>query len=184
MSSQSRNSAQALKLAIAAALLAGSAAQAADQPRTFELTAFSDGVGGTAILSGDYNTAAKELGAHASSLDPAVLSTNRCVAYMETRQLEAAHSACDAAVRDAKKEMDALASSMTSPWSRSDYREYLAVAYSNRAVLNWVSKDAAAAQADLKKAAAVDPSAKFVARNQVALESHDAVAQVSVVPKS
>ena len=49
MSSYSRNSRkpiQALQLALAAALLAGSAAHAADEPRTFELTAISNGTGG------------------------------------------------------------------------------------------------------------------------------------------
>jgi hypothetical protein len=47
-----------------------------------------------------------------------------------------------------------------------------------------MSNDTAAAQADLKKAAAVAPQAEFVARNISALESHHAVAQVKVVSKS
>ena len=37
---------------------------------------------------------------------------------------------------------------------------------------------------NLKKAAAVAPKAEFVARNLTALQSHNAVAQVAVVPKS
>jgi len=47
--------------------------------------------------------------------------------------------------------------------SRTDYRDYLALAYSNRAVFNWMSNDTAAAQSDLKKAAAVPEGRVFVA---------------------
>lgn len=68
-------------------------------------------------------------------------------------------------------------------FDRTDYRDYLALAYSNRAVFNWMSNDTAAAQSDLKKAAAAAPKAEFVARNVTALQSHSTVAQVSVAPK-
>jgi hypothetical protein len=186
MSSYSRNSrkaVQALQLAFTAALLAGSAAHAADeQPRTFELTAFSNGTAGASLLSGDYNTAVRELSPHVRSLDTDTASTNRCVAYAVTRQIEAARSACNAAVRDAQQEISTLPVSMS--WARADYRDYLALAYSNRAVLNWMVNDTAGAQSDLKKAAAVAPKAAFVARNITALQSHSTVAQVAVVPKS
>jgi hypothetical protein len=65
-------------------------------------------------------------------------------------------------------------------YARSDYRDYLAVAYSNRAVLNWMLNDTRAAQSDLKKAASIAPKATFVARNETALESHAKFARVSV----
>ena len=185
MSSYSRNSrkpTQALQLALAAALLAGSAAHAADEPRTFELTAFSNGTAGAALLSGDYNGAIRDLSTHVRTLDMDTTSTNRCVAYVVTRQVEAARIACDDAVREAQQQIATLPVSMT--WARSDYRDYLALAYSNRAVLKWMSNDTAAAQSDLKKAAAVAPKATFVARNLTALQSHNTVAQVSVAPKS
>jgi hypothetical protein len=183
MSSHSRNSrtpAQALTVAFAAALLVGSAAHAGERPRSFELTAFSNATGGAALSSGDYNTALDELAAHAHSLDGDSLSTNRCVAYAVTRQMEAARAACNAAVHDAQQQIASLPVSMS--WARTEYRDYLALAYSNRAVLNWISNDTAAAQADLKRAAAVAPKAEFVARNLTALQSHNAMAQVSVVP--
>ncbi len=182
MSSHSRNSrkpVRALQLACAAALLAGSAAHAGEQPHTFELTAFSNGTGGAALSSGDYNTAIDQLAAHAHSLDSDSISTNRCVAYAVTRQMDAARAACDAAVRDAQQQIASLPVSMS--WARAEYRDYLALAYSNRAVLKWISNDTAAAQADLKRAAAVAPKAEFVARNLTALQSHNAIAQVSVV---
>jgi hypothetical protein len=184
MSSYSRNSrkpAQALQLALAAALLVGSAAHA-DEPRTFQLTAFSNGTAGESLASGDYNTAIRELTTHIYSLDPDSANTNRCVAYTVTRRLEAARSACDTAVRAAQQAISSLPVSMS--WARSDYRDYLALAYSNRAVLNWIANDASAAQSDLKKAAAAEPKAPFVARNLTALQSHSTVAQVAVAPKS
>src|SRR5580693_759869 len=160
MSSYSRNSrkpTQALQLALAATLLAGSAAYAADEPRTFELTAFSNGTAGEALVSGDYNTAVSKLSSHAQVLDSESANTNRCVAFTVTRQLDAARVACNAAVREAEQAIVSLPVSMA--WARSDYRDYLALAYSNRAVLNWVTNDSAAAQADLKRAAAVSPKA-------------------------
>ena len=183
MSSHSRNSRKpirTLQLAVAAAALAGSAAHA-DEPHNFELTAFSNGTAGAALLSGDYNTAIGQL-QRTHALANETTNTNRCVAYVVTRQIESARVACDAAVREAQQDIASMPVSLS--WARSEYRDYLALAYSNRAVLNWVANDNAAAQSDLKKAAAVAPKAAFVARNLTALQARDAVAQVSVVPKS
>ena len=185
MSSQSRNSRkapQALQVAFAAALLVGSAAYAADEQRSFELTAFSNTASGYSLVHGDYQLALRQVDFDAHSLESVTAVTNRCVALTVTRKLQEARTACDAAVRAAKEEITSLPVSMS--WARQDYREYLALAYSNRAVLNWALKDTAGAQADLEKAAAVAPKAQFVARNLTALQSHNAVAQVSVVPKS
>ncbi len=186
MSSQSRNSrkaTQALKLALAAALLGGSAAYAADASH-FELTAFSNTASGYSLVHGDYDLAMRQLAYDSQSLEESVtIVTNRCVALTVTHKFQEAHTACDAAVRSAQLEITSLPVSMT--WARRDYREYLAVAYSNRAVLNWASNDVTAAQADLKKAQAVAPKAEFVAKNLTALQNHNgnAVAQVSVVEK-
>ena len=185
MSSYSRNSRtpnRALQLALAGALLVGSTAFAADEPHTFELTAFSNGTGGQAILSGDYNTAQQELKSRERSLDVETVATNRCVVYTVTRQIDAARTACDKAVHEAQQEIAGLPVSLS--WARSDYRDYLALAYSNRAVLNWVTNNATGAQDDLKKAAAVSPKASFVARNVSALQNHATVAQVASVPKT
>jgi Flp pilus assembly protein TadD len=185
MSSYSRNSrktTRALQLAFATALLAGSTAFAADQSHSFELTAFSNTVAGTSLVRGDYETALAQLQIDARTLARDSVSTNRCVAYTAMHELSAARQSCDEAIRDAQHQLTSLP--MSEAWARSSYRDYLALAYSNRAVLNWLSNDAAAAQADLKKAAAVAPKAEFVARNLTALESHNAVAQVKVVPKS
>ena len=105
MSSQSRNSrkaTQALHLAFAAALLAGSAAYAADEPQhTFELTAFSNTASGYSLVHGNYDLALRQLDVDAYSFDNVTAVTNRCVALIVTRQFQEAHNACDAAVRAA-----------------------------------------------------------------------------------
>jgi hypothetical protein len=168
-----------VQFAFAAALSAGAAAYAAE-PATgkFELTAFSNTAAGDSLIRGDYNLAIQKLGIDARSLARDTVNTNRCVALALTHQLAAAHEACDAAVRDAQRELaNAPAPEL---WSRSQYRDYLGVAYSNRAVVNYLSHNDAAAQADLAKAAAMAPKAEFVARNLTALQSHTAIAQVSV----
>ena len=185
MSSHSRNSrkaTRAVQLALAAALIAGPAAYAAE-PATgkFELTAFSNTAAGDSLVRGDYNLAVQQLAIDAHTFAHDTVNTNRCVALTLTHQFAAAHEACDAAVRDAQWQL--ANAPATELWSRTQYRDYLAVAYSNRAVVNYLSHDETAAQADLKKAAAVAPKAEFVARNLTALQSHNAVAQVSVAAK-
>jgi hypothetical protein len=184
MSSCSRNSRKLTQLVqlACAAILAGSTAYAAEQLHSFELTAFSNTTAGTSLVHGHYETALAQLAVDARTLERESVSTNRCVAYTAMRELQAAREACDEAVSDAQHDLAGLPAPMT--WARSDYRDYLAVAYSNRAVLNWLLNDGAAAQADLEKAASLSPRAEFVVRNKTALQKHNAVAQVTVVPKS
>lgn len=186
MPSSSRNSrkpAPVVQIAFAATLLAGSAAYAADQPHNFALTAFRNTAAGDALVRGKYETALTQLAVDARSVEHATVSTNRCVALTAMRELKAAHEACDEAVHDAQLEFQSSAR-VSTMWGGSDYRNYLAIAYSNRAVLSWLSSDATAAQADLEKAAVASPKAEFVARNLKALQSHAAVAQAVAVTKS
>jgi len=183
-SRNSRNATQALQVALAAALLAGSAAHAADQPRNFELAAFSNTLAGDSLVRGNYDAAFQQLtiDAHSFTASSAALATNRCVTLIMTHKFEEAHNACDAAVSAAKLDIVSAPTSMT--WARQEFRDYLALAYSNRAVLDYLKKDTTAAQADLQKAVAVSPKTELVARNLTVLQSHNAVAQVAVVPKS
>jgi len=187
MSSSSRNSrnpSQAVRLGVAAALLIGSAAFAAEQQaHTFVLTAYSNAAGGNELVTGNYDDAAKELGQRVQmiGLDESTLSTNRCVAFTVTKQWQAAHTACDRAVRDAQEDKANLPTWMS--WARKRHNDYVALAYSNRAVLAWLSNDAVAAEKDLAKAEALSPKADFVARNLSALHTRNAVAQVTVAPQ-
>ncbi len=187
MSSYSRNSrkaTQALHLAFAAALLTGSAAHAADQPRNFELAAFSNTLAGDSLVRGNYDAAFQQLAidAHSLTANPSTTATNRCVTLIMTHRFEEAHPACNAAVSAARLEIVSMPVSMT--FARQELRDYLALAYSNRAVLDYLTNDTTAATADLKKAESVSPKAEFVARNLTVLQSRGAVAQVAVVPKS
>ncbi|MFL6600726.1 MAG: hypothetical protein ACJ8R9_05290 [Steroidobacteraceae bacterium] len=178
-----------LGLAAAVALLLGQAAQAADPAHNFVLTAFSNGMGGTELVSGDYGAAAQALHSapQMSALDASTTSNNRCVAFAMTKQWDSARIACDRAVREAQQERAMLPSYQY--WARKFKNDYLAVALSNRAVLHWMSADTTAASNDLKRAEALSPKADFVSRNRAALEySHTAPAvaqaQVSVTPSS
>jgi len=185
MPSYSRNSRkpwQALRLGLAVALLTGSVVHAADQPSKFVLTAFTNATGGHSIVSGDYNTALDEL-KHPSlswSQDVATVATNKCVAHAMVGEFETAMAACNAAIASARHDLRFLDFSAIS--ERQQYSEYLAVAYANRAVVDWLSKDASSAASDLASAAELSPRADFVARNITALHSpHEhAVAQLSV----
>jgi hypothetical protein len=192
MPSYSRNSRkplQVLRLAIAGvvqggALLAGSVAHAAEQPNKFVMTAYTNAPGGENLVKGRYDAALAQT-RFASPSDEA-LPTNRCVAYTMTGQFDTAKSACDAAVREARSDLMHASSSML--WRTAELQDFLAVAYSNRAVLHWLSKDAVAAARDLAEAAVFTPKAEFVARNITALrsphESHEnAVAQAIVTPQ-
>ncbi|TLY62951.1 MAG: hypothetical protein E6K52_04750 [Gammaproteobacteria bacterium] len=187
MGSYSRNSrepSRALRLGLAAVLLSGPVAYAAEQPHAFVLTAFSNGVAGGTILAGDYQSAIKQLAGHVSEplLEASTANTNRCVAYSMTKQWEAARLACDAAVREARDERANLPGWME--WARKRHDDYVAVAYANRAVMHWFAKDASAAQLDLAKAEALSPKADFVARNLEALRARNALAQVAAGPQS
>ncbi len=184
MRSSSRNSRKplrALGLAASVSLLIGSAAQAGDQPHNFVLTAYSNGKGGPALVSGDFDTAIRQLNTHTFSvisLEPSTTSNNRCVALSITKQWQAAKAACDQAVRDAQSERLSLSS--YNIWARTAESDYVAVALSNRAVLHWMSDETAAAASDLKRAESLSPKSEFVVRNRAALQSsHGAVAQVT-----
>ena len=162
-----------LGLALLAAGAGGAAA--ADPADPFVLVAYSNRSGGEKLSSGDYGNAAQTLYTQTSAgatSDPEALSTNRCVAYAMTRQLERAHRACDEAVRQAQGAEGVLA--LWNPQMRSQSDEAQAVAYSNRAVLHWLDADLDAAQADLARARALAPEATFVQRNLQAMQLHQA----------
>ena len=185
LSSNSHKPYRILGLAAAVSLLLGSAVQAADGAHNFVLTAYSNGVGGADLVSGNYAAASEALhhGSAPSGLDASATSSNRCVALTMTKQWDSAHIACDQAVRDAQQERAMLPSYQY--WARKAKNDYLALALANRAVLHWMASDSSAAANDLKRAEGLAPKADFVTRNRAALEySHTEVARVSVATSS
>jgi hypothetical protein len=185
MRSYSRNSGGKLSvpgLAAAAALLLGSAAQAGEH--NFVLTAYTNGRGGQALVTGDFEAAGKALSYEPSlsAFDTSTNSNNRCVSLTVTKQWDAARTACNKAVRDAELEKASLPA--FEAWAQSAEASYLAVALSNRAVMHWAADESDAAAADLKRAAQLAPKSAIVQRNLSALEySHHELARVDVASK-
>ena len=185
-SRNSRKPMQVLRLAIlgavqGGALLAGSVAQAADQPNKFVMTAYVNGVGGENIVKGDYQAAIQQT-QRAQSTD-SITASNQCVAYTMSGQFSAAQAACDTAVWSARDDVRQIQA--TELWDQQRRQQNLAIAYSNRSVLDWLSHDNAAAHRDLSKAGSAAPGTGVVSQNRSALnnpEHANTVAQVIALP--
>jgi Flp pilus assembly protein TadD len=163
--------AQAMSLGLLTAALFVATAGAGEPAAPFVLVAYANVAGGTNLASGDYASAAHTLQHAPRSVADQVsaLDTNRCVASLARGQLPAARSACNAAVADAQRD----SASMPAWGSRRLYEGYEAQAYSNRAVLNWLSADEPAAAADLARAQSLAPAASFVTQNVAVLRAHE-----------
>ena len=164
--------AAAVSLGILTVAAIAQAAQA-ETPDPFVLVAYSNRAGGQPLMSGDYGSAAQAVQSQGNGAlaDPQALDTNRCVAYAMTQQLAQARVACQAAVR-AAEEADWQSGS---PRARRQSAVSAAMAYSNRAVLDWLEAQPAAAQRDLERAQALAPQAIFVARNMTAMRARQNV---------
>ncbi|MDE2263369.1 MAG: hypothetical protein KGL45_12655 [Gammaproteobacteria bacterium] len=191
MSSFSRNTRRANSRLRLRALGAGlslalaSGAALADEAHRFVFTAYSDATGGAEVIAGRYRAALEELAGSPGTveLDPSASNTNRCVAYSMTLQWQKAHATCDAAIRDARTQRVGVPGWLG--WTEESEDEYVALAYCNRAVMDWMSHDEAAAEKDLLKAQELAPGADFVARNVAALQRHVALARAAApAPKS
>jgi hypothetical protein len=178
-----RSVAKAVSLLVASSLLVATGAQAAETAHTpFVLTAYSNGAGGTELINGKYAAALEEIQRYRPQLMTAssAKANNLCVAYAVTKQLTEAKVACDAALKAAK--YDKLSSSRFAPGGSRE-NAYVAIAYTNRAVVHMLARDEASAKADLEKAQALAPQADFVARNVAAAGgSRSTIAQLEVSP--
>lgn len=171
-----------ISLLVASTVLATAGAQATEAVRTpMVLTAFSNGAGGASLLKGDYTQALTEIRRYKPQMMIAASAkaTNLCVAYTAARQLPEAKTACDMALRQAK--YDRLSGSRMTPGT-SQENTYVAIAYANRAVVSLLSRDQAAAKADLEKAHALAPNADFVSKNMTAVSrvARNQIAQVTL----
>jgi hypothetical protein len=125
-----------LAAAIAATLLMASAAHADVEPGKLVLAGFTDAAEGDQLLAGDYSAVIQKLAPHSHEFNEDVVaaSTNLCVAYVATGHLDAAHSACDEAIKLAR-----LDSSGEPLLERMAHQDPLSIAYANRAVLSKLS---------------------------------------------
>jgi hypothetical protein len=177
-----RKFAKSATIAAASSLLFAVAAQAEVAGSPMTLTAYTNGAGGESLTHGKYDMALVELKADRSTTSTAYSAkiNNLCVAYAIKRQLTEAKSACDAAVKAAK--YDRLSSQRYAPGSVRE-NSYVAIAYTNRAIVHMLSKDTASAKADLERAKSLAPTADFVARNLAAVQnSRSTIAQLDVAP--
>ncbi len=163
--------------ALAAMCLAAGAhaerARADDAYPKMTLSAYADAAEGRTLLAGRYGAVIQALGDHGVRFkqDDVAASTNLCVAYVMTHRWSEAHPACDEAIRFAKLEAP------ESPASLADvHGECLAIAYSNRAVLEWLEERPASAADDLARAHALAPESEFVAQNLARLHASLAAA--------
>jgi hypothetical protein len=132
------------------------------------LASYTDARGGQALVRGRTELARELLSTKTFGRSSAAELTNMCVAQTVLRQLSQAGEACDAAVARALAER-----ASTSRWPGA-YREAVhtavGAAYSNRAVMHWLSGNELAAHEDLVRARDFSPNASYVMRNQEVTE--------------
>jgi hypothetical protein len=143
-------------LALVTTVLLASAARAQGQSHALVLIAYVNAAGGSDLTTGKYAAALVQIkpGKRGFAYRGATTDTNLCVAYIAMRDLPAARTACAAAVTAEKAERVGL--SVWNSNARTHPNPQLALADSNRAVLDDVLLD---------KAAAAAPEALPVRRN-------------------
>ena len=132
------------------------------------LSAYVDAAEGSTLLAGRYADVIGVLGSHGLSFkqDEVAASTNLCVAYIMMHRWSDADPACDAAIRFAKLEMPE-----SGPAAADAHAQRVAIAYSNRAVLEWLEDRSGSAADDLTRAHALAPGSEFVAQNLARLHA-------------
>jgi tetratricopeptide (TPR) repeat protein len=146
------------------------------------LTAYINGAGGESVLAGKYDAALTEIKRDRSASSDLYTAkiTNQCVTYAAMKQLPQAMSACDEALRAAK--YDRISALRYAPGSVIQ-NSYVAIAYTNRAVVHMMAKDVEGAKSDLARAKSLAPDAEFVSKNLLAMEtSSSKIAQLNVAP--
>ena len=127
------------------------------------LASYTDALGGRALVKGRTQRALEQLSAVKSRPYSILELNNQCVAHTVLRQWSEASDACDAAVAGALGKRKGPRKAFGGPGYTSG--KTLATAYSNRAVMYWLSNDAVAAHNDLAKARKLAPRAGHVLRN-------------------
>ena len=183
MFSQKRLTGKLAMSALAATSILSAAAYASDvtAPK-LTLTAFVNGAGGESVMAGKYDEALSEIKYDRTSGADAYTArvTNECVAYAAKKQITEALSACDKAVKAANYER--MMAQRFSPGA-SFQTSYLAIAYTNRAIIHTLAKDLESAKSDMARAQSLAPSAEIVTQNMLAMQtSASKIAQLGVTP--
>ncbi len=125
-----------LAASLTASLLFASAAHADVEGGKLTLAGYIDAAEGEQLMAGHYATVIDKLSPHTAdfTLNRVAASTNLCVAYVATGKFDAAHGACDEAIKMAR--LDVMNATMV---ERLSHQDSLSVAYANRAVLTKLS---------------------------------------------
>lgn len=163
---------------IAAGLLASMAAAQAtahahDTEKPYSMTVIVDAAQGRKVRHGDYETAIAWLTSPKvrSHSDQFARHTNLCVAYLKTGALELAEEACESAIAVIADRDQIPPYYAFDPDVADDaLRNYRAMAFSNRGVVNAIKGDADAALADFEMARSLDKRLRTAKSNLERLE--------------
>ena len=139
-------------LGLAAFGFAGTATAETDASH-YTVAVISDAAQGRKVLQGQYEHAIDSIrsprrGAYARYY----AANNLCVAYVMTRNVEAAATACENAITTMATMVKKQDNKPTLSGHAKAQRKFLAIALSNRGVLNAINGDEDLARADFKKA--------------------------------
>jgi len=164
-----RKSVSKITLFVVAALTAPALTRA-ESAQGYVLAAYSEAAGGQQLLSGQYSAALVSIrsGKGGTAGTDAVRNTNACVAFAMMRKLTAARTACDAAVVAATADRSHAKGVVSR--SRSQEDSAVAIAYSNRAIVHSLLKEAVGFTEDLAEANSLAPQSDFVVRNIAAFK--------------
>jgi hypothetical protein len=144
------------------------------------LASYTDARGGQALVRGRTGVAVELLNTRKFARLSAAELTNLCVARTVLRQWSQAGEACDAAVARTLAERASM-----SRWPGA-YRKAVdkaaGAAYSNRAVMHWLSGNQLAAHEDLVQAQNLSPDASYVMRNLEVAERNPSLVRATADP--
>ena len=144
--------------------MAVSTAIADDAPK-FTMAVFEDVSPGADIIAGHYDKAIDAMSAGVSKNDAILTESNLCVAYAKSGAIERAERACDAAIAAIKAKKSFYRYRLEDESAGHARKRYLAIALSNRSVINAVKGDYAAARKDLDMAQELDTQLAVVKIN-------------------
>lgn len=137
----------------------------------YEMAFFTDSAQGSTILRGRYDQAIEKINTKVDAGRDLHVKTNLCVAYTKSGNIGAAEVACEEAVVAAKTFRKVRRSELSYETPAQARARYMAIALSNRGVLNAVKGDLKAARADFDAALAQQARVSSVRTNIEKLET-------------
>lgn len=142
-------------LALLALGASGSVFAESDDPR-YTMTVIRDAAQGASVARGDYQKAIAKITNRHVTPDPFAESTNLCVAYAKTGEIDKATAACDTAIAIVREANWQHRSGVLTGQGEKAQRRYLAMALSNRGVLYAIRGDESSAERNFDEALKLD----------------------------